>query len=302
MRNKATRLVLSFVCVASGALGVAACTSGATVGTPSAARPPAGSPHDVLVAAATATGSGTVHAELTATVNGSPSFGSDSGQSQVNTTVSMVGDFDLADRDASMSITIPPIDGSQATAAQLRLIGQTAYVQAPGLASVTGGKPWISLDAKSFQRALGSDTSNPFSGVVSGDPTKILALLAEAGVPVTEVGPSSVDGVPTTEYQATVDLAGAAGASAGSALGSQIAHSLGLGSIPVSVWIDDQGRVRKLTTDFSVLGVHLDVSMNLSRFGEPVTVSPPPADQVADGSALLGGELGALRALSTLVA
>jgi hypothetical protein len=44
--------------------------------------------------------------------------------------------------------------------------------------------------------------------------------------------------------------------------------------------------------DMAVLGIHLDMTLGLGAFGESVTVTPPPADQTADGTSLLqGGQL-----------
>ena len=60
----------------------------------------------------------------------------------------------------------------------------------------------------------------------------------------------------------------------------------------MSVWVDNDGRARQVTMNMSIFGIHLDMTFGLSDFGESVTVSPPPADQVADGSSLLqGGQL-----------
>ena len=113
-----------------------------------------------------------------------------------------------------------------------------------------------------------------------------------------------VGGVPTTEYRGTIDLskalgqvAGAApgtgaGGSGGSSLSQGLAQAFGLGAIPVSVWVDNDGRARQVTMNMAIFGIHLDMTLGLSDFGESVTVTPPPADQVADGSSLLqGGQL-----------
>jgi len=87
------------------------------------------------------------------------------------------------------------------------------------------------------------------------------------------VGPSAVDGVPTTEYRASVDLskvAGQAGAAAGAAssLARGVAQAFGLGTVPVSVWVDDRGRVRQLAMDVAILRLHVDMTIGLSDFGE----------------------------------
>jgi hypothetical protein len=297
------------VVLAAAALGLSACTSAG--GTPTgAAHPPAGSPHDVLVASVTRTGTTSAHMTLSITISGTPSLGLGTGSSSstahaLNGTLSAAGDFDFATKSGEMTMTVPPIAGSQGATLEIRVVDQTIYLKVPELSSATGGKPWVKLDLSSYESALGSSgSSNPLGGATSGDPTQLLQVLNQVGAHVTEVGPATIDGVPTTEYQATLDLSKAMGAggsssSSSSALGSQLsqglAQALGLGNIPVSVWVDNDGRARRMTMNMSIFGIHLDMAMDLSKFGEAVTVTPPPADQVADGSSLLqGGQLNSI--------
>jgi len=293
-----SRSAMPLAVLVAGALGLAACTGGA--GAPSAAHPPTGSPHDVLLAAVTRTGSTSAHVELTVSVSGTPSLGLGSASSSAptfNGTLGAAGDFDFASKTGQMTVTVPPLAGGPGATLQFRVVGQTVYLDVPGIESATGGKPWVELDLSSYEQAVGSNSADPLGGATSGDPTQLLQMLSRIGAQVTEVGPATVDGVPTTEYQASIDLSKAVGGTAtastpGAQIGRQLAQSL-LGDIPVSVWVDIQGRARKVTMNLSVLGVHVDMTMGLSDFGEPVTVTPPPADQVADGNALLqGGQLG----------
>jgi hypothetical protein len=50
-----------------------------------------------------------------------------------------------------------------------------------------------------------------------------------------------------------------------------------------------------VATSFTVIGLTVKAQEELGSFGTPVSVSAPPADEVADGSGLLqGGQLGNL--------
>ena len=65
-------------------------------------------------------------------------------------------------------------------------------------------------------------------------------------------------------------------------------------SFPAEAWIDDKGNVRKLKIDMSMsapTGGELKMTMTeeLYDFGVNVTIQPPPASQVVDMPALLGG-------------
>jgi hypothetical protein len=283
----------------AGALGLAACTSSAPGA--SAAHPPAGSPHDVVLASIAKTGTTSAHMTLSVTVSGSPSLGSSSSSAPaVSESIDASGDFDFAAKSGQMTMTVPSLGGgSGSSTMEFRLVDQTVYLQVPAAASLVGGKPWIKVDLSSYESALGSSATDPLGGATSGDPTQLLQLLDKLGAQVTEVGPAVIGGVPTTEYRGTVDLskvlgqaAAGAGGSAGSSLSQGLAKAFGLGAIPVSVGVDNDGRARQMTMNMAIFGVHLDVNLGLSDFGESVAVTPPPADQVADGSSLLqGGQL-----------
>jgi hypothetical protein len=57
----------------------------------------------------------------------------------------------------------------------------------------------------------------------------------------------------------------------------------GLSRIPVELYIDSQGRTRKLTEALSVGGQHVDVQVSLTRIDAAVRITPPPAGQVEVG-------------------
>ena len=100
---------------------------------------------------------------------------------------------------------------------------------------------------------------------------------------VQTVGTETVDGVSTTHYKATIDLAKAAGTVGGPAQDA-VQHLIDQGgpsSIPVDVWIGDDGLVRKLTVDETVSNggqtgtAHL--TLDLSDYGTAVNVTAPPS-------------------------
>jgi hypothetical protein len=280
----------------AGALSMAGCASSS----PGAgAHPPAGTPHDVVLASVAKTATSSAHMTISVAISGTPSVGLGTGSGtssgpSVNESLDASGDFDFQSKSGQMTMTVPGTGGSGTTTMEFRIVDQTVYLHLPQAAALVGGKPWIKVDLPAYESSVGAD-GDPFGGATSGDPTQLLQLLQKLGAQVTEVETSTVGGVPTTEYRGTIDfskLLGGSGTAGASSIGQGLAQAFGLGAIPVSVWIDNDGRARQVAMNMAVLGLHLDMTLGLGNFGEAVNVTPPPADQVADGTSLLqGGQL-----------
>ena len=58
--------------------------------------------------------------------------------------------------------------------------------------------------------------------------------------------------------------------------------------LPVDVWIDGDGLLRRLRMDLPFEGQHMSMVMDLDEYGVDVAVEAPPADQVTDLSSALG--------------
>ena len=128
----------------------------------------------------------------------------------------------------------------------------------------------------------------------SGDPSQTLDYLRGASDDIKRVGTEAVRGSPTTHYSVVLDLEKAA---ASSPNGRQTIQSLikilGFSKLPAEVWVDGEGRLRKLryTADLSKSRVaasarsapgSLTFTLELFDFGVPVQVAVPLAGQVAD--------------------
>jgi hypothetical protein len=131
-----------------------------------------------------------------------------------------------------------------------------------------GDGKWTKLDLP--KGAAGAGT-----GFSQLDPTKLLDYLRRVSNNVTNEGTETVRGVETTHYRATIDLPGG-------------------GSLPIDVWIDDQGYARKATLNADVSGASFNVVFEMYDFGAPVNVQAPPADEVTDPGSGLGGILGGI--------
>jgi hypothetical protein len=177
------------------------------------------------------------------------------------------------------------------------MIGTTMYMRMPGQELVPG-KSWLKLDLVALSKAAGTDLSSLTRGA-SNDPTQALALLKGVSSGIKEVGREQVRGADTTHYKATIDLRKAAerqGSGAKKQL-EQVLEQAEAQSLPADVWIDDQGRLRKMqyALRMRVKGtgqqrsVAVSTTMELFDFGTTAKIGKPPASQVADFTELLQG-------------
>jgi hypothetical protein len=160
--------------------------------------------------------------------------------------------------------------------------GPKMWMSFPLLGAMTGtpsAKPWVGLDAKE----LGID-ARQLAASQGADPTAGLDILQGLSQNATVVGTETVKGVKTTHYKGTSDFA----ALAKNLPAKQAADAKKLfgakQSMPVDVWLDDQGRARRMDFSFSTNQNGVSMTMKTQyyfmKFGEPVTITPPPADQV----------------------
>ena len=127
------------------------------------------------------------------------------------------------------------------------------------------------------------------SSGLSQNPTSTLDYLRAAGT-VTDVGPDTVGGVATTQYQALVDLNRLALLEPGqqnAQLIATIEQATGSSTLPVDAWIDSSHLVRRLSLSLPIShdGVTIDesVTVDFLSYGAQPAPSPPPADEVTDG-------------------
>lgn len=188
-------------------------------------------------------------------------------------------------------------DGHGATIRIVRT-GAAVYARLPsGMTQLAGDKPWVSVDAATLDRL----TSLAFGGGGGGGaadltaaPLDALGYLRGVSGDVAVVGPDTIRGEPTTRYRATIDPSRAAAGLPAALPGHASAAAAAAPVLPTDLWIDGQGRLRKLVVTgdpgagTAAGGGSATITLELWDFGIPVEVKAPPADQVADLSALLG--------------
>jgi hypothetical protein len=157
----------------------------------------------------------------------------------------------------------------------------------PILTEATGGKPWA--------RTTLERSSNAFGGMQQPDPSQMLDSLRGISGSVRAVGKTPVRGVETTHYSADVSLAKALAETPRAQRKTARAALKMFGRLekmPVDVYIDDAGRVRRMDMEYKLQSAGMtfeaEVKLELFDFGTRVAFKRPPATQVVDFSSLPG--------------
>lgn len=176
--------------------------------------------------------------------------------------------------------------------AQLVLDGADLYMRLPFLRQLDAQlKPWVKINLGEAGKAAGIDFSSFLQFGQGGDPTQSLQYLRAAGK-LHKLGTEAVRGVQTTHYKGTIELARVAQAVPArlrpelQKTVDQLIKLTGERSLPVEVWVDQQGLVRRetYTEQLNLRGqpTTVESSMELYDFGAPVVAPLPPAADVTD--------------------
>ena len=140
------------------------------------------------------------------------------------------------------------------------------------------GKKWV---------AMGDDDATFDLG--QNDPSTMLEYL-RAVSDVEEKGTATVRGVPTTHYEARIQLdkvADKVSPGAARAL-KQAAARLGTDVLPIEAWVSDDGLVRKLSMNWHPQRGSFVLNVELFGFGD-VDIAVPKASETVNFKQLLGG-------------
>ena len=213
----------------------------------------------------------------------------------------ITGEVDYQARRGHMSFDLSAL-GLSGAPVDAVFDGTTVYEKLPaalmqGVPGLSAAKPWLKIDAEAAGRTLGV---SGLGAVQSGDPSETLEYLRGASNDLTRVGNEAVRGASTTHYKVTLDLNKAAGASASAKQAIQsLVKVLGFSKLPADVWIDAQGRLRRLkySADLSkargaasaaAASGTLTFTLELFDFSVPVQVSLPAPAQVVDLASITG--------------
>jgi hypothetical protein len=171
------------------------------------------------------------------------------------------------------------------------------YMQLGFLSSqLPGGKQWIKLDVSKLGKAAGLDLGKLMSGT-QFQPSDLLGMLTSEGARIQKLGPATVDGVATTHYHVTVNLAKALQSKG---LTSPLLNGITaqMKTATADVWIGKDGLVRRVKISYSVphgaAPMRMAMTMSLYDYGAHLSIAAPPSSQVFDATSFAQQGLGSL--------
>lgn len=205
----------------------------------------------------------------------------------------MDGSVDFASQNGKFAMDLSALGISDAPGKVKALfVDNVAYVQLAPLLKAMGGSVPPSIAAKKWMRV---DTPAGGSGAVDqSDPTASVDALRGMKKGMYIVGTERLRGVRTIHYRGIIDIATAI-ARTPKREQAEARKSLavfGHGAVPTDVWLDQQGRLRKMvlriTTSASseIPNAKLTVTGEFYDLGTPVTVIAPPSNEVIDANQL----------------
>jgi hypothetical protein len=155
--------------------------------------------------------------------------------------------------------------------------GKKFYFRGGPFAQLAGNK-WVAIP-----------DDDPSFDIGQSDPSKMLEYL-RAVSKVEEKGSDTVRGVPTTHYEARIQLDKVADKVSPEAARAfeQMSTRLGTDEIPIDVWVSDEGLVRKLTMNWHPEQGSFVLDMELFGFGD-VDIDVPSGNETVTMKQLLGG-------------
>jgi hypothetical protein len=184
--------------------------------------------------------------------------------------------------------------------------GPVLWMRFPFLTEALGpegeGKEWVRIDTAAAAEEMGVDLQQ-LQQLGGNDPRNQLAYLMGVSDDVEEVGEEEVRGTATTHYRATVRIQDVLDQLEEEGDGlvdrehfERMADQLGVEETVVDVWVDEEGRARRILQTFPAPpeagGGEVHVQIELFDFGSDVEVVPPPDEITLDITHLAGGQGG----------
>jgi hypothetical protein len=151
------------------------------------------------------------------------------------------------------------------------VIGDRLYARVPA-AIYPSSKPWVEITSSTTNRTLKS-LYDSFENSVQFGAGRTVQIFLSAAKNVRMVGVERFDGAPVGHYAITIDVASLPS----DYPNRDVLVQSGLTSIPADIYIDTQGRTRKVTENLTVGSQHVTSVITLTRIDQPVHIGPPPS-------------------------
>ncbi len=203
-------------------------------------------------------------------------------------------DFDRKLTTVDMDMTealgskLPSTGNPDAGKATMTMQGLVAYMKIGVFDMVPNLKgKWIKMDIGSLGAASGVDIAKA-TQLGGNDPSAVLEQMKASSAKVETIGKEDIQGLTTTHYQATIDIEKIYRDRNAVVDETKFAALLKnySGPLTVEAWIDGAGLVRRIHQTIPLKAAPIDIVMEFSDFGTPVSISLPADADVVDQSAL----------------
>jgi hypothetical protein len=177
---------------------------------------------------------------------------------------------------AALDLTERVGSGTSGLSIGMRLANNSIYIKLPPGAGMPPGKPWVNLSAAGNDPTLSQLASSVQSSIANASVDGYTAF-ARAATNVKDLGPATVNGVPTTEYSFVVDVSKLPSTQ----LTTKILTQAGVSRVPVDLWLDGQSRTVQVTESSTAGQASISTKVVYDKFNEPVSIVAPPPDQIA---------------------
>lgn len=196
------------------------------------------------------------------TATGDMKFGSQHASGQLTMNLPGLGQFDVVVIDTAVYMKLPP-----------NLLSQLG--QSPD-------KPWVEVPLDGTANSAIGSTVNLATEM---DPTHMIDEIESAGT-ISQVSQEQIDGIPTTHYAITVDVAKLARTMTDNPSEEQALTRVNVPTVPFDLWVDVANLpIRIVSTMFlaatsTAKPEQVTMTTNYSQWGEQVSITAPPAAQV----------------------
>jgi hypothetical protein len=192
------------------------------------------------------------------------------------------GDLKFGSEDAAMNMDITTPDGT----ISMVFVDGVLYMKLPK--EPEPGKPWVKIDPNSDNAVAKSLSGLNDQLSKNADPRAALKEFEKSGT-ITATKKETLDGKETTHYTITVDVQKMADNQTDPTQkkAMQDIIAAGMKNFPVDVWVDDKDlpvrfAMQTPTPDGKGGTTTVNIKVDYSDWGKPVTVEAPPADQTTE--------------------
>jgi len=210
--------------------------------------------------------------------------------------VSGDGDMRFSTDDFAMTMDVSTPQGDMT----MVLVDKVVYIKMPA-GQELGGKPWLKIDSEGADPVSKLMKSLFDQMAKNADPRAALEQFSQAGELTATEENVEVNGVSTTHYTITVDVAKLAESQTDEALKAAMQETIDSGAMkdfPVQLWVDEDGLPARfklaMPTQDPTTGAAAtaDMTVDYTDWGKEVTVEAPPADQTIDAAEAMNAPTG----------